>query len=35
MANPLATPAITISFLIMFVNHGFDMLPETFGDPNE
>ena len=34
MANPPATPAPTISFLIMCFNHGFDMLLETVGAPS-
>ena len=34
MANPPATPAPTISFLIVFFNNGFDTLLETVGAPN-
>ena len=33
MDTPPATPAPTISFLIMFFNNGFDMLPDTVGAP--
>ena len=34
VANPPATPAVTISSLTVFFNNGFVMLPETVGAPN-
>ena len=35
MAGPPATPAEISSFLTMFLNNGFDMLPGTVGEPND
>ena len=34
IANPPAAPAVTISSLTMFLNNGFEMLPDTVGAPN-